>query len=81
MTSAELEVNSYCFKDDLEHPETNVTYSMNSATDSFLKIAVVYSSVKRHSNKWHSNKSQENKFPRTVTPWVLVQKLSSSIFQ
>jgi len=41
MTSAELEVCFYCFRDDLEHAEINVIYSMNSATDSFLKIAIV----------------------------------------
>lgn len=58
MTSAELEVNSYCFRDDLEHPETNVTYSVNSATDSLLKIAVVYSTVKGLSKNRRNTNSQ-----------------------
>lgn len=41
MTSAELEVGFYCFRGDLEHAETNVIYSMNSATDGFLNVAIV----------------------------------------
>lgn len=41
VTSAELEFYFYCFRDDLEHAETNIMYSVNSATDNYLKIAVV----------------------------------------
>lgn len=41
VTLAELKFCFYCFRDDLEHAETYVMYSVNSATANFLKTATV----------------------------------------